>query len=101
MRKGRARPIGEILEEVIPRVKPQGGRTHQRLWTAWREVVGEEKAEHTRITLLRRGKLHIEVESPALLQELTGMNKADITSAMQEKLAGVFVDDIKLKLVRD
>ncbi|MFQ5862726.1 MAG: DUF721 domain-containing protein [Candidatus Brocadiales bacterium] len=101
MHQRKLKPLAEILEGIVPKLKPQGRRTRQRVWEAWREAIGKEKANHTKVILLRRGKLHVEVESSALLQELTGMNKADVTAAMREKLGGMFVDDIKLKLAKD
>lgn len=101
MGKREARPLSEVIEGLVPKLKPQSGRMRQRLWEAWREAVGEEKADQTRITILKRGELHVEVESPAMLQELTGMNKADIAAKMQERLGGVHIVDIKLKLTKD
>lgn len=96
-----AKPISEILKEVMPKTGPRGGKTQQRLWKAWKEVVGDKKAEHTRISSLKRGSLHIEVESPAMLQELTGMNKREIVTTMKEKLGEIFLTDIRLKLAKD
>ncbi len=100
MRK-KAEQLTEILGRIVPRLKPRHHRAQERLWKAWKLVVGEEKAEHTRVTGLRRGCLHVEVESSALLQELTAMDKADLKAAMQEKVEGLFLVDIKLKLAKD
>lgn len=93
--------VSEILGKMVKRLKPRGGQTKQRLRAAWSATVGEEKASHTKIEFLKQGTLHIEVESPAMLQELTGMNKIEIKAAMQERLEGVFIADIKLKLSKD
>ncbi len=97
----KTKTLTEILEVLMPKLKRQQGPKRERLWKAWKETVGEDKAKLTRIKVLRRGCLHIEVESPALLQELTGMNKADILKAMQERLGSVFLADIRLKLAKD
>ncbi len=99
--KMKTKELTELLSRIVPRVKPRHQSAHQKLWEAWKSAVGEEKANRTRVTGLRRGRLYIEVESSALLQELTVMNKADIKTRMQEKIEGLFLTEITLKLAKD
>ena len=99
--KMKTKELAELLGRIVPRMKPRHQSAYQKLWEAWRSAVGEEKANRTRVTGLRRGRLHIEVESSALLQELTVMNKADIKVRMQEKIEGLFLTEITLKLAKD
>lgn len=98
---GKIKPMSEILEELVPKLKPKGNKIQQRLWEAWEDTVGREKAGQTKISAFRKGHLHIEVESPAMLQEITGMDKTKIRETMTEKLEGVFLADIRLKLAKD
>ncbi len=99
--KMKTKELTELLGRIVPRMKPRHQNAHQKLWEAWSSAVGEEKASRTRVTGLRRGRLHIEVESSALLQELTVMNKADIKAKMQEEIEGLFLAEITLKLAKD
>ncbi len=99
--KIKAKELTELLGRIVPRMKPKHQGAQQKLWEAWRSAVGKEKANHTRITGLRRGRLYVEVESSALLQELTIMNKANIKVVMQEKVEGLFLTEIMLKLAKD
>jgi predicted nucleic acid-binding Zn ribbon protein len=99
--KIKAKELTELLSRIVPRMTPRHQSAHQRLWEAWRSAVGEEKAGRTRVTGLRRGRLYVEVESSALLQELTIMDKADIKARMQEEIEGLFLTEITLKLAKD
>lgn len=98
---GKMKSISEVLGELVPKLRPKGSKTQQRLWEAWKDAIGREKAGYTKISAFRKGTLHVEVESPAMLQEITGMNKTRIKEAMTEKLKGVFLADIRLKLAKD
>lgn len=100
-RNEQARPIAEVLEDLVPKLGPKRGKMQRRLWEAWKGTVGEEIANYTRINTLRRGNLHIEVQSPTVLQELTGMNKTKIIATMRERLGKTFLTNIRLKLTRD
>ncbi|MHC4198092.1 MAG: DciA family protein [Planctomycetota bacterium] len=98
--KIKAKELAEVLDRIVTRMKPKHQGAQQKLWEAWKSAVGEEKANHTRVIGLRRGQLYVEVESSALLQELTVMNKANIKARMQEKMEGLFLTEIMLKLAK-
>ena len=53
----------------------------------WREAVGEEIAEKTRVVALRGNVLTIEVASSPLLSELSGYRKAELLDALRSTLA--------------
>jgi predicted nucleic acid-binding Zn ribbon protein len=97
----RTKRLKEALGEVMSGLKPRGTRVQQRLYEAWRAVIGEEQAGHTRIKMLKRGQLHIEVDSAPLLHHLTARNKAELVKGVQEKVGGVYVSEIRLKLAKE
>lgn len=100
-RQPREKALAEILGGMIPELKPRGGKKLRKLREAWGEAVGRERAGYTQVKLLRRGLLHIEVESSALLQELMAMGRERIVARMQEKLGKEMVRDIRLKLYKE
>jgi len=66
---------------------------------AWCEAVGAETARHTRLSrTLKRGVLHVEVNSSALLGELSGFRKAEILAVLREKVTQQYIEDIRFKL---
>ncbi|MCQ4575333.1 MAG: DUF721 domain-containing protein [Candidatus Brocadiales bacterium] len=101
MGKAKEKVMSEVLMSVVKKLKPLGDGKRQELLAAWSKTIGEEMACHTRIKGLRRGSLYVEVDSSALLQELTGMNQEELRVEMQEKLNKVRLADIKLRLAKD
>lgn len=97
----RPKSLKEALGEVVTGLKPQRTRVQQRLYVAWQELVGEEQAGHTRIKMLKRGQLHIEVDSAPLLHHLTARNKEELVKGLQEKVENVYISEIKLKLLKE
>lgn len=93
--------LKEAIGEAITRLKPRRTRVLQRLFEAWREILGEEQAGHTRIKILKRGQLHIEVDSAPLLHHLTARNKEELVKGIQEKVKGIYISEIKLKLTKE
>lgn len=49
---------------------------------AWQAIVGSEIAQHTRVVDLVRGELIVEVDSAALLNELSTYFRAEILASM-------------------
>lgn len=97
----RPKSLKEVIEEAITGLKPRRPRVLQRLYEAWREVIGEEQAGHTRIKMLKRGQLHIEVDSAPLLHHLTARNKEELVKGIQEKVEGIYISEIRLKLTKE
>lgn len=96
-----ARSLAEILGDVLARAKPTRSRTRQKIWEAWKDVIGEELAQHTRIKMLKRGVLHVEVESAPELHYLTAQDTRRLAKGVQERLQGVFIEGIKLKISKE
>ncbi len=64
-----------------------------RIKQSWKEILGEPLAMHAAPTALKSGVLHINISTPAWLQQ-AGYYKAQIL----EKLGRLGVSDIRLKL---
>ena len=61
----------------------------------WDELAGGMVAKHTVAVKLRRGKLHIKVDSAPLRQELTFMREG-LANTINEKLGRKVVDQVHL-----
>ncbi len=97
-RKG-AQPIGDLLKGFLKEHKVGRAIAREALEASWREAVGAEVAAGTRVRGYRDRVLEVEVESSALLQELSTFYRASILSALRKKGAP-FLDlaDLSFKL---
>ncbi len=89
------RPLGELVREFME-VSGLSRRAEQaHVEAAWRKVAGPEVASRTRLLGVKRYVVTIEVGSPALLSELSGFKKADLTRRMQAELPDQLVKELK------
>jgi predicted nucleic acid-binding Zn ribbon protein len=91
----------ENLADVLARLftsRGWGRKTERlRLESAWAEAAGPELAPETRVGVLRRGVLEVEVRGGVLLQELTQFRKRPLLAAVRAKLPGMSVTDLKFR----
>lgn len=89
--------IGEVLSRLFT-ARGWGRRQERtRLERAWEEAAGAEIAKHTRVGVVKRGVMEIEVGSAALLQELAGFHKKRLLEALKKNLAGVTLRDLRFR----
>ena len=100
--EGKSRSIHTLREAITSFLEVSGlsRQTFQdRMGRAWCEIVGLETAKHTRLSrTLRRGVLLVEVDSAALLAELSGFQKTQILTALRDKVKQKYIEDIRFKL---
>jgi predicted nucleic acid-binding Zn ribbon protein len=101
--KPRRRPklATESIEAVLTRWLKKN-RAEERLDSAsiyekWRDVVGEAIASDTRVIDLNAGVLLIEVNSPALLQELSTYYREELLDSMKSFEEFASIRDIKFR----
>jgi predicted nucleic acid-binding Zn ribbon protein len=100
MRPKGAEAIGDVLARFMA-ASPVGRElSREALAAAWKDAVGAEVAAETRVRGWRDGVLTVEVQSSALLSELSTFYRASILAALRarrgEKVAEV--KDISFKL---
>jgi hypothetical protein len=89
--------LGDILGREVRRVsKEQRGVDRAR--TKWLEVVGPVLGPRTSVISYRASILRVRVESSALLQELAGIYKRELISAMASGADPVAVRNIEFEL---
>lgn len=96
------RPIA-TLKDAIQSFLQQSGLSRlavqDQLGRAWTEALGPQIASHTRISrTIRRGVLNVEVDSSALLAELSGFRKPEILAVLRERFKREYIEDIRFKL---
>ncbi len=76
-RKGKERPLGQGLSQIINRLdrKSGGAYTQARIGILWQELAGPMVTAHTTGAHLRDGTLVIYVDGPAWATELTAMSE--------------------------
>lgn len=103
--------MGEILQKMlkhieISKIKTPGGAVRKQtafdkvkeysIFIIWTEAVGKNVAAHARPTYFDQGRLTVEVDSSAWINELKFMKKTIITN-LNEKLGVKKVRDIVFK----
>lgn len=66
----RLESIDGIIEHIFSEGKFGGSARIAELWSQWKEIVGEDVAEHCFPEKLNDGKLYIKVDSPIWCQQL-------------------------------
>ncbi len=94
----RPKPTSSVRDLVALVFKQHGvGGDPQlrRATAAWRDAAGAEYCEQARATSLKKGVLTVEVDSAALLQELSVYRKKDLLHALRR--AEPSISDLKFK----
>ncbi|MFO0822201.1 MAG: DUF721 domain-containing protein [Gemmataceae bacterium] len=75
------------------------GRKNERirLESAWATAAGPELLKSTRVLVLKRGVLEVEVRNAVLLSELAQFHKRGLLTKLRKELVGVTLTDIKFR----
>jgi hypothetical protein len=76
--------IRELISVVLKQHGIGGDPALRRAVAAWREAAGQEFCDQTRVTGFKKGMLHVEVDSAALLQELSVYRKRELVLALRQ-----------------
>ena len=101
-RGGAPERIGKLLERLLTDTGLVTPERLSNLETAWREVVGEQIAAHTRIESFRGGMVTVAMDSAPVRQELELVGREELLVVFREKLAagsGPFVRELRLRVV--
>lgn len=91
----------ERLSEILSRLFAARGWGRQqerlRLERAWAEAAGPKYAAITRVSVLRRRVLEVEVKGAVPLQELSQFHKRNILEQLRKLLHDVAISDLKFR----
>jgi predicted nucleic acid-binding Zn ribbon protein len=93
MKTSNDRSIGEVLKELIEVYRLEGKLNEIKVVHSWEKVVGSLIARFTRDIYIKRGKLFVKVDSPALKNELT-YNASVIIERLNTEAGTKVVDEI-------
>jgi predicted nucleic acid-binding Zn ribbon protein len=93
------------VAEVVPRIMRQLG-LENRLWEQaliqeWESLVGPQVAKHTRAGRLERKVLHIFVDHPVWLSDLSRYGQKQIIENLQKRFGADKIKAIRLQLDPD
>jgi predicted nucleic acid-binding Zn ribbon protein len=94
---GRPRKIADVLAEMMARRGYAREQSSHELATAWQEAAGDLLARHSRVGLLRQGRLEVTVTHSALVQELT-FQKAAILAQLRAALPREHIADLRFRV---
>lgn len=87
--------LKEAMERLVDRYGLREKLDEQAVASLWDELAGGMVARHTVAVKLRRGKLHIKVDSAPLRQELTFMREA-LANTINQRLGREVVQQVHL-----
>ncbi len=90
---GEPQTINNILNELIESRDWRKGIAEGNLFSDWREIVGEEIADHSTPITLYEGKLTIQTSSTAWSTQLRLMND-ELLRKIRQSAPGAVVDDL-------
>ncbi len=92
---GEPRKINNILNELIESRDWRKGIAEGNLFSDWREIVGEEIADHSTPITLYEGKLTIQTSSTAWSTQLRLMND-ELLRNIRQSAPGAVVDSLNI-----
>lgn len=91
----------ENLSDILGRLFTARGwgrkSARAQLEAAWADAAGPELTADTRVLVLRRGVLEVEVRTGVLMQELAQFRKRPLLEAVRKRMAGTTVTDLKFR----
>ncbi|HVU88325.1 MAG TPA: DUF721 domain-containing protein [Pirellulales bacterium] len=97
MSNRRPQKISDVLADLMAQRGYARDRSSADLAEAWQEAAGELIARHSRVGLVRQGRLEVTVAHSALVQELT-FQKAAILTQLRERLPHEHIADLRFRV---
>jgi hypothetical protein len=91
-------PLSAALAELIALRGFARRQAETDLQEAWAAAIGPKWASHTRPGRIIRGVLQVEVNSAALLSELSGFHGLELTQRLQESAPQLKIKGIRFRL---
>jgi predicted nucleic acid-binding Zn ribbon protein len=85
--------LKEVIDELIKTYKLEDGIAASRVINSWEKVAGSMIFKHTEKIFLRKNKLYLKLDSPALKQELS-FAKSRIIKKLNKTIDQNLIEDI-------
>ncbi|MFL5753474.1 MAG: DUF721 domain-containing protein [Bacteroidia bacterium] len=96
MRKSNQQSIGEVLKQYLQENNLEKKLAHSNIINSWEELMGKVVANHTRKVYFSGNVLYVELDSPALRNELS-YRKEDMRKKINAEAGEEIVREIVLK----
>jgi predicted nucleic acid-binding Zn ribbon protein len=93
----RPQKVSDVLADLMAQRGYARDRSSVDLSEAWQDAAGELIARHSRVGLVRHGRLEVTVAHSALVQELT-FQKAAILAQLRERLPQENIADLRFRV---
>lgn len=93
-----ARPLGEILTAYLAASGLARRYELKDLYAAWLSAAGERGASHTAILGVKKGVLHVMVDSSSCLHEMANFRKKEILAALRKTKGCEKIHNIEFRL---
>ncbi len=90
--------IGKLLEQWMRRRRLLPGPAEHRVGRALREIVGADVSKQVKVRSFRGGTLRVGVMSAPLREELGVYRLGEIKLALQERLPGLGLRDLRFEI---
>jgi predicted nucleic acid-binding Zn ribbon protein len=85
--------LKEIINELLKAYKLEDGINETRLISSWERIAGLMVSNHTERIYIRKNKLYIKLDSPALKHELS-FAKSKLIKSLNKVVNKNVIDDI-------
>jgi len=92
-RRSNDQTLGAAIREMLSSYRLEGKLQQARIIEAWPKVTGKMITNHTRDIYIKGRKLFVQLDSPALKNELS-YSKSQIVEALNEAAGGEVIKDI-------
>lgn len=94
------RPLGEAISQFIAERGLAGSAGLVTLNELWKEIVGEDIGQRSKVIAIKNGTLEIGVTSSSLLNELVGFYQQEFLETIRADDRGKSVRNIRFRLKR-
>lgn len=94
----RVNPVAGLVGKAMQGLGLGSRVQEAEVLSAWREVVGDFIAEHSRPARLKEGVLHVQVLQPAIHFELERVWKAQIVQKLRDRFGARVVREVRFRV---
>jgi len=94
MRRTKAEPLGNLINQFLRNEGLETPLNEYRLVQAWPKVVGESITRFTGEIFISKGVLNVQIKSPALRQNLM-MTRTTLTQRLNEYVGAQVITEVR------
>jgi hypothetical protein len=88
---------GDILPALFDQINVEKGKSSASLFRSWRNIAGDDLADHSHVVDIRAGRVRVEVDHPGWMQ-IIQMKKARILKVLKKRYPELNIRDLMITL---